>query len=158
MSQNLISLLFTKDQQAAVLALLAQILQILSGTITLEPDERRGLTKAGAGSDHFIRIVYLALQQNPGIVPRNFDLAEVEADLAAHDLLLPILTMLQQVLARVEDTRTALGSDLMVAANRGYALLKANGSADGLEDVLNEASYRYAKKRRKPMPENDGDK
>ena len=68
---------------------------------------------------------------------------------------LPIIGALQQLMARVEDTRTALGSDLMHAANRGYALMQANGSTDGLEEALNEASYRYAKRRRKAKAEGE---
>jgi hypothetical protein len=150
MSQNLVSMVITKEQQATVLSLIAQILQILAGTISLDADERRSLTSMGSGSDRFVRIVFRALQQNPDIVPRNLDLAEAAADLEALETLLPILSALQQVVARVEDTRLALGSDLMNMANRGYALMQANGSADGLEEALNEASYRYAKKRRKP--------
>lgn len=150
MSQNLVSMLITKEQQAAVLALIAQILQILAGTITLEPDERAALTKAGTSSDRFIRLILLALRQNPDIVPRNLDVDEAHRDLEALDALIPIIAAVQQLLTRLEDTRTALGSDLMVAANRGYALMQASGNAAGLEEVLNEASYRYAKKRRKP--------
>ena len=149
MSQNLVSMVITRDQQSTVLALIAQILQVLAGTISLDPDDRRTLTSMGVGSDRFVRIVLRALQQNPDIVPRNLDVAEAVADLEALEMLLPILSALQQLVARVEDTRLALGSDLMISANRGYALMQANGSADGLEEALNEASYRYAKKRRK---------
>jgi len=154
-SQNLVSLLITKDQQSALMALLVQFLQILQGLIDLEPEQRARLITKGAGSDRFVRIVILALQQNPDIVPRNLDVAEAQADLDALEMLEPIVTMLRQVLSRVEDTQMALGSDLMVFANKGYALMQANGSAAGLEDALNEASYRYAKKRRKPKAEND---
>lgn len=157
MSQNLVSLVFTKDQQAAVLALIVQILQMMVGTITLEPDESRDLTHMGTGSDRFVRIVLVALRQNPDILPRNFDIDEAFRDLEALDNLAPVILAVQQLLTRLLDTRMALGSDLIVAANRGYGLMQANGNADGLEEALNEASYRYAKKRRKPKPENNDD-
>lgn len=151
MSQNLVSIVITKDERDSVLALIAQIIQVLAGLIPgLQPDERKALTSMGAGSDRFVRIVHMALQQNPDIVPRNLSVEEFTRDLEALDMLMPILSALQQLLTRVEDTRTALGSDLMVAANRGYALMQANGNYEGMEDALNEASYRYAKNRRKP--------
>ena len=100
-----------------------------------------------------MRIVHLALQQNPDIVPRNLSVEEFTRDLEAMDMLVPILAALQQLLTRVEDTKTALGSDLMVAANRGYALMQVNGNYEGMEEALKEASYRYAKNRRKPKKE-----
>lgn len=152
MSQNLVSMVITKEQQLTVLALIAQILQILDGLISLDVDDRRSLINKGPGSDRFVRIILLALQQNPGVVPRNMDLTEAHADMDALDMLEPIVAALLQLTARVEDTKTALGSDLMVMANKGYALLQANGNVDGLEEVLNEASYRY-KRRRKSKSE-----
>ena len=155
MSQNLVSITITQEQQTTSLALVKQVSETLTGTVTLDPDERRALTLMGAGSDRFVRIVLLALQQNPDIVPRNLDVAEATADLAALDMILPIIATVQQLLARLEDTRTALGSDLMHVANRGYALMQANGSAGGLEEALNEASYRYAKRRRKPKVDSE---
>ena len=156
--QNLVSMVITKEQQTTVLALIAQILQILDKLLSLEPEERRYLTNMGVGSDRFVRIVYMSLRQNPGIVPPNFDVEEYGRDVESLDMLLPIAAALQQLLTRVEDTRTALGSDLIVAANRGYALMQANGNADGMEEALKEASYRYAKNRRKPKKDDDGEK
>ena len=156
MSQNLVSIVLTKEQQSTVMALLLQVTEMLAGLVSLEPEDRRTLTKGGAGSDRFIRIVLMALRQNPDIVPRNLDVDEAHRDLEALDMLAPIVATVQQLLVRLEDTRMALGSDVMVAANRGYALMQANGNVDGLEEVLSEASYRYAKRRRKAKAENEG--
>jgi hypothetical protein len=153
MKQNLVSISVTQEQQAAVLALIAQIFEILADLLSIDADVRRGLTKKGVMSDHFVRLIVLALEQNPDIVPPNLNVAEAKAGLAAYDMLLPILTAVQQLLTRIQDTRTALGSDLMVAANKGYSLLQDNGNRDGFEEILKEASYRYAKNRRKPKPE-----
>ena len=75
MSQNLVSITITQEQQTTSLALVKQVSETLAGTVTLDPDERRALTLMGAGSDRFVRIVLLALQQNPDIVPRNLDVS-----------------------------------------------------------------------------------
>lgn len=159
MSQNLVSIVITKEHRDGVLALIAQIFQILSGLISgLQAEERRALINMGAGSDRFVRTVHMALQQNPDIVPRNLSVEEFTRDLEALDMLMPIIAALQQLLTRCEDTRTALGSDLMVSANRGYALMQANGNYEGMEDALKEASYRYAKNRRKSKPEPEQEK
>ena len=75
----------------------------------------------GDGSEAFCRKAYDAMRANRNLLPGVFDLDEVGSDLASHDALDEHLTRLLQLVEKVRDTDTALGSDVMVAALTGYA-------------------------------------
>lgn len=155
MQQDLVSITVTKEVQAQVLALIAQINQLLHGLISLPAGERRQFAMMGPKSERFARGVLLALQQNSDIVPRSIDVAAAVADLEAHDNLAPITAALLQTAERVADTQAAAGSDAMAVANIGYGLMKSVGRAAGLDSTLEELSYRHRKSRRKKTDASD---
>ena len=149
MTQNLISLVITKEQAETALALIRQVNAVLNGLITLKPGQRRSLTMMGPKSERYARGVILSLQQNAAIVPASVDVAGAAQDLETMDNLTPVLKAWQQTLERLQDTIDALGSDVMVTANQGFQLMKALGKAQGLEEITKELSYRHAKPKRK---------
>ena len=151
MSQNLISLIITEDQQNVALAGLAQIEAALPDLLSLLPEERKRLTYMGDKSEVFTRQTIRVLVQNPQIVPPSLNLAEAQADLLALDRLRPILEGLQRLQAQVEDTTSALGSDAMATALEGYGQIKLSGAAHGLEELRKEIGGRWAKTRRQPI-------
>ncbi|MBP8134495.1 MAG: hypothetical protein KAY13_09490, partial [Zoogloea sp.] len=72
-------------------------------------------------------------------------------DLAAHATLAPRALRLREVLSRFEDTQMALGSDIMVAASDGYALMKMFGKAEGLSALQESmAALRPGRRASKP--------
>ncbi len=150
MSQNLISLSVTEEQQAAALAGLAQLEAALPGLLSLDVDERRRLTYMGDKSEVFTRQTLRVLEQNPQIVPPSLGLAEAQADLLALDRLRPVLERVQRLVARLEDTSNALGSDAMATALEGYGQIKLSGAAHGLEELRKEIGGRWARGPRKP--------
>ena len=79
MSQNLVSLTVSEEQQSAALAGLAQIEAALPGLLSLDVDERRRLTYMGDKSEVFTRQTLRVLGQNPQIVPPSLGLAEAQA-------------------------------------------------------------------------------
>jgi hypothetical protein len=79
------------------------------------------------------------------VLPRNFDVADYQADLAA---LRPVIVRLQRVYDRLIDSEMALGSDLMVASLEGYAHLKVAGQADGLDTLRQALGARFDRRRR----------
>ncbi len=151
MSQNLISLIVTEEQQAAALAALTQLEAALPALLSLEPGDRRKLTYMGAKSEVFCRQTVRVLADNPRIVPPSLDLAGAQADFVALDRLRPVLERLQRLHLQVEDTTSALGSDIMGVALEGYGQLKLSGAAHGLEDLRKEIGERFAKSRRRPV-------
>lgn len=150
MSQNMISLTVTEDQQAAALAGLAQIEAALPGLLSLDAEARRRMTYMGDKSEVFTRQTLRVLEQNPQIVPPSLGLAEAQADLLALDRLRPVLERLQRLLVQVEDTSNALGSDAMATALEGYGQIKLSGAAQGLDELRREIGGRWARGPRKP--------
>jgi hypothetical protein len=147
--QNLASLVITREQQAAALAAIVQVSNLLDGLVTLDPAERRRLPMMGPKSDRFARGIIRLLEQNAQLVPPGVDLPGATADLAALDQLMPILDALQQLTTRVDHTVAALGSDVMDVAQTGYGVLKMLGNEYGLEDVRKELGYRWARSSKK---------
>ncbi len=153
MPQNRVSLRITDEDIAAVQAALTTMEQHLTGLIGLTPDERRELTKMGDKSEAFCRAAVTTLSEHPGVLPRNFDVDDYRADLAALDTLRPLLARLQRLYDRMVDTEMALGSDVMVGSLEGYAHLKVAGQGDGLDTLKNALGARFDRKRRQePAP------
>jgi hypothetical protein len=107
--------------------------------------QRRSLMRMGDKSETFCRQTLNVLAQNPQIVPPSIRLAEAQADLAALDRLRPRLQRLLRLAERASDTEIALGSDAMVCALQGYALLKVAGKNQGLEALRKDLGSRFAK-------------
>lgn len=70
----------------------------------------------GDGSRAFVEKALTAAQSNPQVFPPAFDIAEYARDLALWGQLTPITTQFTQLAELLDDTQTALGSDLMNAA------------------------------------------
>jgi hypothetical protein len=152
-SQELISLTITDEQQASARAALAQLEAALPGLIPLEPGERKKLLYMGDKSEVFCRQCVRVLGQNLNIVPPSLDLAGAEADLLALDRLRPLLERLQRLASLAQDTAAALGHDAMNVAYDGYGQLKLSGAAHGLDDLRKEIGARFARpSHRRPAP------
>lgn len=145
MSQNLASVHFDATQWQAVDQALATlesafgpVLVALQGT-----GQRRRLAKMGDGSEAFCRKAFDAMRSNRDLLPGNFDIDEMGRDLGSHDALNERLTRLMQLVEKVRDTDTALGSDVMVAALAGYQFLKIAGKGEGLDAVNRDMGKRF---------------
>lgn len=153
MPQNLASLILTPDDVADIEAAIITMEQRLTHLIGLTPEERRELTKMGDKSEAFCRQAVVTLGKHSEVLPRNFDLDEYRADLAALDALRPIIARMQRLYERMVDTETALGSDVMVGSLEGYAHLQVSGRGDGLEGLREALGARFIRKRRQePEP------
>lgn len=65
MSQNIVSIAFSAEARAALLATVAQLqAQLLPKTIAMDVDQRRELLKMGVKSEHFCRQAISALDKN----------------------------------------------------------------------------------------------
>ena len=145
MSQNLVSLNLTDTQLSVVDQCLTDMEAQLSELIAMNTAQRRSLMRMGDKSETFCRQTLNVLAQNPQIVPPSIRVAEAQADLAALDRLRPRLQRLLRLAERASDTEIALGSDAMVCALQGYALLKVAGKNQGLEALRKDLGSRFAK-------------
>jgi hypothetical protein len=148
MPQNLISLTLTDADHAAIADALSTLESKLSGLISLSADERRSLNKMGEKSETFCRRTLVAMGENPGLIPAEVDVAEAQRDMAQLDALRPHVARLTKLLGRAEDSAMALGSDVMVTALEGYALLKVLGKGSGLDALRRDMSVRFTRKAR----------
>lgn len=154
MSQNLISLnLSTADYQEIDTAL-AVLEKHAASLIDLSTADRRSLNKMGDKSESFCRQALRVLDQNRHVLPPTLDLAEAQRDLAQFDLLRTRAVRLEVLMGKIDDTLTALGSDVMNASLEGYALLRVVGEGSGLETLRQNMGARFA--RRSAAPKEDG--
>ena len=151
MSQNLIEVAFTAEQLARIDAVLGELETLCAPLIALTPGQRRELNKMGDKSEAFCRQATATVLQYRELLPRNFDVDGMAADLTAIDVLRPRLLRLERLRQRALDTTTALGSDLMVNALEGYGMLKIVGRGEGLDAARKTLGARFSRgPRRKP--------
>ena len=144
MSQNIVSISLSGDDITAIRSMLAGLEDKLSAMVELTAAQRLELVKMGPTSEAFVRQSLATLEQDPDILPRSFDLEEMQRDLVALDQLRPIFSRLRQLAGRADDTERALGNDLYESALAAYRFAKAtDGSA--VADALQEhGSERFA--------------
>jgi len=152
MPQNLISLDITPDAIAKVDEAIEILEAFTAPFITLTTEQKRELFKMGDKSVLFCQQTAMVLEQNQNILPPTFDYKEMRTDLADHTALAPRVLRIREVLARMEDTQIALGSDVMVASSEGYALMKLFGKAEGLTEL--QQAMRIRRPGRPPKGDN----
>ena len=153
MSQNLVSTHLPADQWAAVdQALAALEVALAPALVALAAQQRRRAVRMGDGSQAFCRNTYDVARKNAGLLPRDFDLGEMGRDLASRDALGERLVVLENLMERVRDTDTALGSDVMAASLDAYAHLKVSGKAEGVDGLRKLLSRRFRGQGRKEEP------
>lgn len=149
MPQNLVSIDLSADELAAMDQAIATLEALTKPFITLSADDKKNLVKMGDKSVAFCQQTALVLEQNKDVLPQSFDYSEMEDDLAAYAALQSRALRVREVLAKLDDTQTALGSDVMVAASEGYALMKLFGKAEGLSELQQAMRVRRPGRRRK---------
>jgi len=150
MSQNLLSLSLTDADYADIDAALAVLERHAANLVNLSAADRRSLNKMGDKSEAFCRQALRVLDQNRHVLPPTLDLAEAQRDLAQFDLLRTRAVRLEVLMGKIDDTLTALGSDVMNASLEGYALLRIVGEGSGLETLRQSMGARFARRSTKP--------
>lgn len=74
----------------------------------------------------------------------------MKRDLATFDALRGPLLRLQQLVSRFDDTVTALGSDVLVAALEGYRHMQSDGKSEGLSALKDAYPARRPRIVKKP--------
>ncbi|MCQ8118457.1 hypothetical protein [Methylomonas rosea] len=146
MNNDLVKGELSADQQNAVLGLINQIQNLLPFLIDLNADERRALPKLGDKSRAFVDQGLVLAVQNPGILPRSFDLDEYQRDVTLVRQLEPLVLALGQLQGRLEDTFLAAGSDAYSQTLLVYQAAKLAGKNGALEQHLDGLSRRFARK------------
>lgn len=148
LTQNLKHTRLSSEQLATLDAAIAAIRSVVGSWPALAADQKKRLRKMGRKQEPFCRQVVEMLGQNAQLVPPSVGLAEVQADLQAHDTLRPRLRELGQLVEVLGDNQMGLGSNLLTVALQGYGLLKLVGHAQGLEPLRRELSGHFSRSAR----------
>ena len=149
MPQNLISLDITPDAIAKVDEAIQTLEAFTAPFITLTNQQKQELFKMGDKSILFCQQTAMVLEQNQDVLPPTFNYEEMKTDMADHAAIAPRVLRIREVLAKMEDTQIALGSDVMVASSEGYALMKLFGKAEGLTELQDAMRLRRPGRPRK---------
>ena len=152
-SQNLISASLSADTQTEVQEALATVKAKLDFLLTLQPDEVRGLFKAGNGFAPFLEKAHSAVTDHPEILPKVFDIAEFQKDYQLSKDLTPIANQINELADSVQNTLTAVNSDALTSALDVYAAVKQNrDKVPGLNVVAEEMAVFFQKTPKKITP------
>jgi hypothetical protein len=136
----------SSEDVAAVKAAVETVRQKLPFLIGLDPEARRSLPRMGDKSRAFVRKCLEVANQNPGMLPRAFDLEEFGRDVALDEAMLPIAESIRQLAEMVDETHTAVRSDAYLAALTVYQSAKHAGKGTGLDGALDELGRRFVRK------------
>jgi hypothetical protein len=138
MVANRIDAKLTKENQEAVLDALAEIRRQLPFLLELPPAEKNKLPKLGKKSRDFVEEALQLAEETPDLIPEDFDLDDLERDLALYDKLQPVIFAVMQLQDLLLGTATAAGSDAYSAALAIYEKAKAADKGEALTEILEE--------------------
>jgi hypothetical protein len=139
----------TVEQVQMAISLILQAEAVLPGLISLSAADKRALRSMGGHYEFFARRSVDVMQQHPGIVPPGVASTETQAELASADHLRPLSQLLARFGDRVDDTRHALGAQVLKSALDVYAQLKRSGQDFGLRQMHDELSGSFARNPRR---------
>ena len=143
---NRVNATLNPAQIAEIQTALGNIYANLPFLIDLKPEERQAMLKFGEKNRSFVVKAATVAEQNPDILPRNFNLDEMKSDVSLIEDLYPLVTAVSNLLGKLEDTYFAAGSEAYSAALLVYQYAKTANVATGvLENALNDLGHRFAK-------------
>jgi len=133
---------------AAIKAAVKTIEDKLPFLVTLTPDERKNLFKIGGGERvAFVQNSLTAAKNNPGVLPGAFSAPAFEKDVALYAALSDVLGVLRQLVAKVDDTTVAAGSEAVAGAAQVYNYVKtAAKTTPGLKAVADQLGQQFKQK------------
>ncbi|MGJ3250120.1 MAG: hypothetical protein ACFE0J_03150 [Elainellaceae cyanobacterium] len=139
-----ISATISDESLSEIKGAIATIRSHLSFLISLTPDERRKRFKMGDKSLAFVRNSVTVTQNNPEVLPGNFNREEFAKDYQLTVALTEILTLLNQLSEEVDDTLIAVGSESMASSLLVYDFVKtAAKHSPGLKSVADQLGERF---------------
>ncbi|HWS86641.1 MAG TPA: hypothetical protein VN282_06740 [Pyrinomonadaceae bacterium] len=146
MADNHISATLSQADRQDILAAVNTIREKLPFLIDLTSEERRTLLRMGDKSRSFVAQALTVAEQNQGILPRTFEVAEMRKDVDLLAALEPIMASLSQLNELVEDTYMAVGSEAYASSLLVYQFARAAGKGSALDGALDALGQRFARK------------
>ncbi|MFN0124386.1 MAG: hypothetical protein ACKV2V_28125 [Blastocatellia bacterium] len=146
MRENRVSAALSAEDREFIFSSLAAIRARMPFLIDLTTAERRALTKLGDKSYAFAFNALEHATQNQDMLPRKFDLEEMNRDLTLFEDLRGMLNIINQWQHLMQDTMMQVGSEGYAAARQVYGYAVAGSDDDGLEEIATSLGQRYARK------------
>lgn len=148
MNLNLISATLSSTDRDRALASLDDVRKRLPFLVDLTAEQRNGLTRIGDKNFAFIRKANQASEAHPGALPRQFDEAEFQKDVALLEAMYPVVMGLRKLLDQVEDTYSLVGSEAYAGALVVYRSLRDNDPDGSFAASLDDMAARFERKSR----------
>ena len=153
MKKHLIDITAGVESITSATAHFAGIRADLSGILhSLEESQRKHAQKLGRRNETWCMEVMEVARQHPEVVPASIDMDAIERDIAAREVILPLLVSSRQLTKMLEDTFTMLGIDLFNGARGLYKSMKIVADLHGLEAIVASLGEHFAKKSRTAEP------
>ncbi|HZX75817.1 hypothetical protein [Lysobacter sp.] len=144
MGQNLVANHLTQEQWHELDSLIGKAQSVLQPLLVgVTPTTKKVMVKMGDGSEAFCRKALEVMEENLSLMPRGFDLGEMKRDLAERDAIDARVVKLTRLLEQLRNAQMAVGSDVMVSALEGYAVLKAVGRGEGVQELRKLLGRRF---------------
>ena len=144
---NRVSGSLAKEQVEAFLGAVNTIRQSLPFLVSLKSDDRKKLVRIDESSQQWTTKMMELASQNPGFLPRDFDLDEMKRDVALWTTYTTVHQAMVKLFQEIEDTYMAVAVDAYSAALAVYAIgSKSDVGTDGLEPLMDELSKRFVHK------------
>jgi hypothetical protein len=141
---------FSQADVLEIKAALKTVQDRLPFLIHLSVQDRRRSLKMGDKSLAFVTKSLSAAQANPEILPNSFDIEALNRDYQLSRHLLEVLTVLQQLTEKVDDTLMAVGSEAMTNSLSVYDYVKMAAKREpGLKGLAEQLGERFKKMGRK---------
>jgi hypothetical protein len=141
-NQNTIDKEFTPEQLAALDAALDTLEGLTADLTVLDTEGKAKLPKPPEGAGDWVDNLFIRAQQNLNLLPRAFDPAAVQRDIALESVLAPRQLRLERVRDKLDSTRFRGRSDAFRAMLDVRRQLTAAGVA-GVDDNLSDGLKRY---------------
>ena len=145
-TNNKLSVTLTQAQIDAVKGAITTIQQNLPMLLGLTIEERVNLPKINVNNKVFVEDAINAMETNPTFLPSYFNLAELKKDLTLYVQLDPLLTEINKLGEKIDDTQMLAGSEAYVTALAAYRHFDAAASAGipGADTIYNNLKTRFA--------------
>jgi hypothetical protein len=152
MSQNYGNRHASLEKRTAIAAALSTFIGELDDALSpLSASQRKGAVRMGDGSVAFLEKAIEVGKNNPELLRRGFDIAEVERDLDSRAWLHALELQLTQTLELVRNAVIAHGSDAMVGGLEIYASVK-DDEGDGVNAMRKLLGKRFERAGHKDVP------
>ena len=154
--QNSIDTSITTANRDQMLALIAQISDLMPVKVDLSPEDRKSLVKMGESGRPFVETTLNIVEQDDTFMPRSFDKTGMRKDSDFYTMMLPVWIQVIKLAEMFDDVMMLTGSDLIMAGLEVYKNLKNNGEGENLDNLVPLVGRRF-KPRRKKDDEGDGE-